>query len=152
MVGFSDADFETLDALQKDTLKSFTYSLEPKQEGMKLYQVADYWQTDTVLKGSVLFNKPFKGSCDSFAAVCLRKAELAGFTGRLVVCLDELKEGHCIAEIVSKDGTQAYYFDNRRTGIAAQQGLIGYYFLGASPWNPQPGDTRPWVLIDKQAA
>ncbi len=145
--GFTTRDVDTLTAIKHDVQKSMTYITDQDK-----WRMVDYWESDQVLLPTVLNNKRIATDCEEMAMVSMRKAIDAGYKARLIICLDEIKEGHCICEVVSADGTQAYYFDNRRLGISTQQGLTGYFFYSGSPWNPQPGDQRPWVLINKQAS
>lgn len=145
--GFSPEAKKALQGIQADVQRMFTYEADKAQWG-----IIDYWEDDQWLLPAVMHNKPFKADCEAYAMVCMRKAIAAGYKARLIVCLTELKEGHAICEVASEDGTQAYYFDNRRHVLAMRQSLIGYYFYSASPWRPTPGDTRPWNLIEQQAA
>lgn len=145
--GFSEQAHETLRHIQITTLEQFTYETDKAQWGLN-----EYWEDDQWLLPAVIHNAPLKADCEAFAMVCMRKAMAAGFKARLIVCLTETKEGHAICEVSSNDNAEAYYFDNRRRGLAARQALVGYYFYSASPWNPVPKDSRPWNLIEQQAA
>lgn len=145
--GFTDAMHQTLKEIQRQTLAVFTYESDRAQWGLD-----EFWEDDQWLLPAVMYDKPLKADCEAFAMVCMRKVIAAGFKARVILCLTETKEGHAICEVTSEDGTQAYYFDNRRHVLATRQSLIGYYFYSASPWNPTPGDTRPWNLIEQQAA
>lgn len=142
VMGFTDKQYAQLEAMHAEVFRNFTYVDDQTSHGM-----ADYWEDDQVLKPAVTKNSPIKGDCEEFAMICMRKAMAAGYQARLVVCLDELNEGHCICEVVSADVTQAYYFDNRRQHLATRQSLIGYTFYSVSPFNPQPGEKRPWELV-----
>lgn len=143
--GFTSEDLDKLKRIQSDTLRQFTYASD-----METHGVAEYWPSFKDIGSAALHNAPFKEDCDGFAIVCMDKAALAGFPVRLVVCLDELGEGHCICEVSSRDKTQAYYFDNRRHAPVTAGGEVGYKFLAVSPYNPQPGEQRPWELVDQQ--
>lgn len=140
--GFTSKQRDELSAIHDEVFNNFTYVDDQTSHG-----VADYWEDDKVLLPAVTKNAPIKGDCEEFAMVCMRKAIAAGYQSRLVVCLDETNNGHCIAEVISSDATQAYYFDNRRKTLATRQSLIGYTFYSVSPFNPQPGENRPWELV-----
>lgn len=146
MAGFTQKDIDMLETLKAQVEHEFTYETDQDKFGLD-----DYWEDDKVLKPSVVGNSPISADCEEYAMISMRKAVAAGFKARLVIGLDETKAGHCICEVASSDGTQSYFFDNRRKVIATQHNLLGYYFYSCSPWNPTPGDTRPWNLIGQNA-
>lgn len=144
--GFSTKEVEALQHIKDECARIFTYQTDEAK-----WKLADYWADDKMLLGAIEKNAPIDGDCEEYAMLTMRKAIEAGFKARLVVCLTELKGGHCICEVVCQDGTEAYYFDNRRRGLSTRAGLTGYFFYSASPWCPQPGDTRCWTLINLPA-
>jgi predicted transglutaminase-like cysteine proteinase len=141
-VGFTPKQVDTLESIHTRVLQNYTYASDQETHG-----VLEYWEADAVLQPAVTKRVPIKGDCEEFAMICMRAAIAAGFQSRLVICLDETNHGHCISEVASLDGKQAYYFDNRRKVLATYQSLIGYTFYSVSPWNPTPGETRPWELV-----
>lgn len=142
MSGFSSTEESRLKAIFKEVMDQFTYQTDLEQ-----WHVEEYWEDDAILRHAIKGHAKFKSDCEGFAMVCLHKVNDADFNARLVLCTDEFKEGHCICEVSSKDGQEAYYFDNRRVGPATRQSLIDYVFYAVSPWNPQPGETRPWEAV-----
>lgn len=147
MAGFTKEEVANLVRIHRDLLRLFTYRTDLETHGL-----ADYWEDDQVLLPTVLHNVPFTGDCEEFAMVSLHRAMDLGFDARLVIGWTETHEGHCLCEVVSRDMTQAYYLDNRKLGLVTRSGLPGYTFYSASPYNPQKGDTRPWVLLDASKA
>jgi hypothetical protein len=147
MLGFTPEQVTQLQDIQKETLGQFQYNLETTIDGKN---VLDYWPTSHDVLDAVAKDAKFQGICSTFAVVCMDKAKAAGYNVRLVVCYDELKEGHCICEVACTDESEAYYFDNRRQFLATLTDEKGYQFLGVSPWNPVPSDPRPWNIVEGQ--
>lgn len=143
MLGFAPDQLQQLQHIQVETLRHFVYTSDQVTHGL-----VEYWPTFNDVKSAILDNATFREDCDGFAIVCMNRAMQAGFKARLVVCQVETGEGHCICEVTSYDETQAYYFDNRRKTLVAAKDEINYKFVAVGPWNPQPGDQRPWHLVD----
>lgn len=144
LTGFTPQEVEALKGVQSQTKRQFTYDTSTLLDGKS---VLDYWPTQLDEFKAIHENAQFRGVCSTFAVVCMDKAIQLGFQARLVACYTETGEGHLICEVASKDWSEAYYFDNRRPDIVTLSQEVGYKFLGAGPWDPQPGDTRPWQLI-----
>lgn len=138
--GFTDEQRSALQAVARHLLANFKYEKDSDRFGLE-----DYWedQSDRPLP----LRGPLVGDCEQFAMMAQREANRLGLPARLIACWTETKDGHCITEVSSKDGKEAYYFDNRKRGLVTRTGLLGYRFYSASPWNPKPGETRPWVLL-----
>jgi predicted transglutaminase-like cysteine proteinase len=134
---------EQITQIWDDVNRVFKY--QPDEAKVKI--LADTWEPDSALQPSELGNVKFTGICESFARVCLARCTAVDIKARLVVCYDETGEGHCITEVSDGSGTVAYYLDNRQEQVVVRAKLVGYKFLGVSPWNPVPGDTRPWFLV-----
>lgn len=145
MAGFTPAQFNKLSSLFLTAFGQFTYETDRSK-----YGVEEYWEQITRTSPEVRTRMPLKGDCEAFAMLCMQKLINAGFNARLVVCRTERGEGHCICEVVSSDSQEAVYFDNRRTRVSQRRDLTGYTFLAVSPYNPVPGETRPWHAIIAQ--
>lgn len=142
-MGFPISHYDYIKHWHKQLLSRFNYVSDQSQ-----FQVPEYWINDADLKAMV-DGKRFKGDCEEFARACMLKYREIGLKARLVVCTVETGEGHCVCEVVSADGKEAYIADNRFTSIMTSDRMKGYTFLGASPWNPEPGDKRNWTAIKK---
>lgn len=147
MSGFDRGDYGRLADLHRDILEKFTYMSDQEKFGM-----VEHWQDEVTLKniGRTGVTK-FTGDCEEFARVSVDKARAAGYNARLVVCYVETGEGHALCEVASKDFAEAYFFDNRQHKIVVAEELIAkrYKFVAVSPWNPVPGDDRPWMRTAK---
>ncbi len=142
-MGFPISHYDYIRYWHKNLLQNFQYISDQKQ-----FQMPEYWSGDEDLR-KALEGKIFKGDCEEFARACMLKFMELGLKTRLIVCTVETGEGHCVCEVVSADGKEAYIADNRQTTILAHDKFRGYNFIGGSPWNPQPGDTRKWTLVSK---
>lgn len=132
-------DFKTLRNIHARNMKRFQYVTDKSKWGL-----LEYWEPDQVL---FPIGAKFTGDCEEFARVCMHDSMEAGFTARLIVCLTELGEGHCICEVMDSQAQSSVFLDNRQTRPASKNDLAKYMFYSASPWNPKPGDARPWKLI-----
>lgn len=136
---FTAEQVNTLEIIHRRARQGFTYAADSVK-----WQVTDYWEADNALGPLV---KPLSADCEDFARKCLLAAMGQGIAARLVVCTDETGQGHCITEVADAAREVAYYFDNRRARLVTRDGLVGYTFLAVSPWNPRPGETRPWLRV-----
>lgn len=142
MPGFAKDALVRLEKIKAELTRQHNYITDGKKWHMR-----DYWESDNVLAPMVNGNRQLNTDCEEYAIVAMRKVNIDGFHARLVTCLDETGEGHCICEVSSDDGTEAYYFDNRKSRVVTIDGLKGYQFYSVSPWNPTPRETRPWQLV-----
>ena len=142
---FTEAEFHQLRRLKDEMERLHTYVSDRKK-----WSVNEYWENDPVILASALHNVPLRSDCEDYAMTAMHKAMALGFNARLAVCYVETGEGHCICEVASRDGTQAYYLDNRFPALRTLGQLHGYRFLSVSPWNPQPGDKRPWLQVGRR--
>lgn len=144
---FTQVQLDQLEKLFHDTLHQFVYQPDPTT----VEALSNSWEKDAAILPAALSNVQFTGICESFSRVCMLKVEkLPAYQARLVVCYNELNEGHCVCEVVVADLSESVIMDNRSADLMNHSQLkrIGYRFLGCSPWNPQLGDTRDWQLID----
>lgn len=146
MPGFPKDALTRLEKIKAVLTRQHNYITDGKK-----WRMMDYWENDDVLAPMVDGVKTLNSDCEEYAIVAMRKANLDGFHARLVACFDETGEGHCICEVSSDDGTEAYYFDNRKKRVVTINGLKGYQFYSVSPWDPQPNETRPWQLVTQTA-
>jgi predicted transglutaminase-like cysteine proteinase len=146
MSGFPKGALVKLEKIKAELTRQHNYITDGKK-----FKMVDYWESDAVLAPMVDGQRDLNTDCEEYAIVAMRKAHIDGFHARLVVCLDETGEGHCICEVSSDDGTEAYYFDNRKQRVVTQAGLKGYQFYSVSPWDPQPRETRPWQRVVNSA-
>ncbi len=146
MAGFERGQFSELSNLHRDLREKFNYITDQEKHGL-----LEKWEDSSTLKniGRTGITK-FTGDCEEFALVSMDKARAKGLNVRLVVCRVETGEGHAICEVASTDYTEAYYFDNRQHKVCMLSELKGYTFVAVSPWNPQPGDERPWYKVEKK--
>lgn len=143
MAGFDRGEYGVLSDLHRQILEKFNYMTDQDKHGM-----IERWEDSSTLKniGRAGVSK-FTGDCEEFSLVSMDKARALGFNVRMVVCRVETGEGHAICEVASKDYVQAYYFDNRQLKLVVASELKQYRFVAVSPWNPEPGDDRPWLKV-----
>lgn len=138
---------------QLDQLKRIhhqvTYRFEYKND-IELWGKIEHWDDDFTIMNAVTNGLRWKGDCEETAKAFLLLALPLGLNGRLVVGYDETGQGHCWTEIASEDLEEAIYLDNRRSTAVARNRLYGYLPVAASPWNPVPGDTRPWIALRQE--
>lgn len=142
-MGFHKDEVKKLREIHKAVMTGFIYTTDQEK-----HKLAEYWEDTTQLAPMIDGSREFRGDCEEFAMVALQKARAKGFDARLVTCWDETGEGHCLTEITTHDGEEAYYIDNRKDHLATLDDLAGYRFYAVSPWNPMPGDQRQWYLVD----
>lgn len=134
----SKRELGMLKRIQRDLAQCFRYATDQEQHGR-----IDFWQgLDAVQAG--LKRQDLRADCEEYAMAAVYLARTQGFDARLVVCRDETGAGHCLTEVVATGCEEAYYLDNRVDGLAVRDDLSGYRFVAVGPWNPVPGDTRPW--------
>lgn len=144
---FTKQQVDQLKNMHKQLFSQFTYITDQEKR-----RTLDYWEGAGVHRPTGPANAPFTGDCEEFAMVAIQRANAEGFSARLVICLTEMNEGHCIAEISTDDGDESYFIDNRFRKLCMQQELKGYRFHSVSPWNPRPGDQRLWYRVDEPTA
>lgn len=142
MSGFTPAQRNDLTSLFNIAYGQFHYQTDKAQFG-----VEEYWELITANSPQVRGRVKLTGDCEAFAMLCMQKLMARNFAARLVVCRTERGDGHCICEVVSDDSQEAAYFDNRRTHVSSRKDLKGYTFVAVSPYNPTPGDRRPWKMV-----
>lgn len=141
-MGFAEKEKDLLGQMARRLHANFKYEYDKDRFGL-----TEYWEDQSSIPMPV--RAPFQGDCEQFAMVAVYEANRLGIAGRLVICLTETGEGHCIAELCSSDGKEAYYMDNRKRGLLVRSQLAGYKFYSASPWNPKRGETRPWHVLKR---
>lgn len=135
---FSPTQMDVLHAIDADVRRRFTYESDSQK-----WHLVDYWEPDvTLTKGLDL-----RADCEDYARKAMLLVMAAGMKARLVVCLDGNHDGHCICEVTDAKEEQAYYFDCGKKYLATRDQLVNYQFIAVSPWNPQPGETRPWEQV-----
>ena len=142
MEGFTRLEVTKLRQLEKTLRSKHTYKTDQEKHGLK-----EYWEADAVLNQIAESQSRFSSDCEEYAMVAMRMLRGYDFNTRLVACLDETGAGHLICEVISEDGMQAFYIDNRKTELATRRTLKGYKFHSVSPMNPTPGDKRPWRRV-----
>jgi hypothetical protein len=140
---FTDTQQKAVALIWANLAKQFIYS----SSTTVVDDLSHDWEPDSKLQPAELSSVKFVGICESYARVGLARCTAQGIKARLVVCYDELGEGHCICEVSDDQEQEAWYLDNRQDHLAVRDDLVKYKFLGVSPWNPKPGDTRPWMLV-----
>ncbi|MDH2154042.1 transglutaminase-like cysteine peptidase [Stenotrophomonas sp. GD03657] len=134
-------DYDFIRYHYRKLLENFKYKTDQQKHG-----VLEFWENDEVLQ-SALKGLTLVGDCEEFARTCMMKArERIELKARLIVCLTELGEGHCICEVSSLDEKESYILDNRQQQLMTYDKLK-YTFVAASPWNPEPGDKRSWIRL-----
>lgn len=136
--------FRPTDHAELEKVKSSLRYQDKYLAGLHRWLISEYWENDLLLCTLRDSQIHFSLESEEYSMQVLRRLDALGFKARLLICIDEGGEGHCICEVSSNDGFEAYYFDNRRTKIVTLFGLGEYKFIAMSPWNPEVGDTRPW--------
>lgn len=142
MIGFTAQEKTLLANLQKTLFKSFQYITDTSK-----HKLREFWEDVQPPKGVLGKQFKFTGDCEEFAMHSLTKVRELGIDARLVACLTEQGEGHCICEVLSKDHKEAMFFDNRYQKTMTRPELKGYTFVVVGPINPVRGDTRKWFLV-----
>lgn len=138
-MALSVQDYTALRRIHSKAISAFKYVSDKTKWGL-----VEYWEPEDVL---FPVGARFTGDCEEFARVCMQESIKAGYKARLVACLTEGGEGHCICEVADEEETGSFFLDNRKTNIVTKLGLTGYKFYSVSPWNPQFSETRPWRLV-----
>lgn len=144
MSGFERGDYGQLSDLHRMIREKFHYITDQEK-----WKVIEWWEDSSTLRSNInrVGIQKFTGDCEEFSLISLEKAREHGFNARLVVCIVETGEGHAICEVASPDRTEAYYFDNRQIKVATAKDLEKYRFVAVGPWNPEKGETRPWMKV-----
>ena len=140
-MGFPISQYDYIKHWHEQLFSRFEYVSDQTQ-----FQIPEFWIDEAQLQQQ-LVTRTIRGDCEEFARACMAKYRQIGLKTRLVLCTTETGEGHCVCEVASADGTEAYIADNRRKSITTSDKLQGYTFIAVSPWNPEPGETRPWALV-----
>lgn len=136
-------DYDFIRYHHRKFLENFQYKSDMSQHG-----VLEFWADDEALQ-SAIKGLTFSGDCEEFARTCMLKArERTQLKARLVVCITEKGEGHCVCEVSSLDEKEAYILDNRFQQLMRYD-KTGYKLIAVSPWNPEPGDKRRWAMVPK---
>lgn len=77
-------------------------------------------------------SQSFSGDCEDFALALRKLIHDQGHSSRLVICLTEEKELHCVLSVHTDKGT--YVLDNRYNGITTKSDLtdLGYSWIKMS--------------------
>lgn len=116
---------DLLDKIHSTVFSNFKYKTDLEQFGVEekwLMPDALYDGTTTVV-----------GDCEDFALACRKLCRDNGIdNSRLVVCLTEDGEGHCVLEV------NGWILDNRRRRVVTRDrlGSEGYKWLAVSGYNP----------------
>lgn len=140
-MGFPITDYDFIRQAHRKLLGQFEYKTDREQ-----HQVLEYWAGDEMLAAAVKGLK-FVGDCEEFARACMLKMRERGIKARLVYCLVETGEGHCICEVASADNKEAYLLDNRHDTLKTSTQLSNYKYLRVSQWNPMPGSKALWMHV-----
>lgn len=141
-MGFTNEDYNNLVKIQRTLFDRFEYRTDEEK-----WKRTEYWEDEQSIQDQFPGIRRFTGDCEEYARTAMRAAQSAGLTARLVVCWTEEGEGHCICEVTDPRRRASYFLDNRQRQVARLQDLKGYRFHSAGPWNPEPGDVRPWVRL-----
>lgn len=142
MEGFTRFEVTKLRQIEKLMRGRHTYKTDEVKHGLR-----EYWEKDSILNQIAESRSRFNSDCEEYAMVVMRVVRGYGFNARLVACLDETGAGHLICEVLSTDGKQSYFIDNRKLELATRRSLKGYKFHSVSPVNPIPGEKRPWFRV-----
>lgn len=139
-------DYDFIRQLHRRLFDRFKYVTDKVKHGME-----EFWEGDEAVQ-KFLTGSNFYGDCEEYARTAMMAVrERPSLKVRLIACLTEKGEGHCICEVSNLNGTDAFFFDNRQHTLVQQHQLRGYVFVCASPWNPVPGEERPWVMLEQKA-
>jgi predicted transglutaminase-like cysteine proteinase len=124
---------QKLRKIHKSVLHNFTYKTDREQYGEEEKWVLPEDATDQTGK--------LVGDCEDFALACRAKCRKVGIdNSRLVVCLTEDNQGHCVLEV------EGWILDNRQTDVVPRDKLQqrGYKWIAISGYNP--GDE--WYRVE----
>ncbi len=118
--------------IHRNLFKNFSYITD-----LENYGVEEKW---VMPKDSFTDSQKFSGDCEDFALACRKLIREAGIKSRLVYCIVEDGEGHCVLEV------NGYILDNRQASIISNRKLVkkGYKFLAISGY--ESGD--PWYKLN----
>ena len=108
---------------------------------LELFGVTEKWvMPDSSFTGTT----PIVGDCEDFALACRKLCRDIGIQTRLVVCLTEDNEGHCVLEALN-----GYILDNRQRDVVTQDWLAdkGYTWVAISGY--ESGDD--WHKIENKS-
>jgi predicted transglutaminase-like cysteine proteinase len=117
-----------LDRIHSRVLAGFTY-----QSDEVTYSVKEKWVTPEDADNVI-------GDCQDFALACRKLCREAALQTRLIICMTETGEGHCVLEC------EGYIFDNRRLRVAPCDDF-NYKWVSISGHEPDD----PWYEIDDLA-
>jgi predicted transglutaminase-like cysteine proteinase len=122
-----------LDQIHSEVFRKFKYEFDKDQYGM----VEKWIMPDEGFDGS----QRIVGDCEDFALACRKLCRDRGITtSRLVVCMTETNEGHCVLEV------NGWILDNRRRHVVTRDELEqeGYKWVAISGY--ESGDN--WHKIE----
>ena len=124
-------DKPTADDIHASAVFVFRYRADGQRQSS-----ADVWTTPEQIERQIKHLGYFVGDCEDFATWCVHLARRRGLPARLVVCLTEALEPHCVADV------GGWVLCNRQPAAVAPQALP-YTWIKASGYHP--GD--PWTRI-----
>lgn len=140
-MSFTIREYEYVKETHRELFSQFVYRTDKESHGL-----VEFWKRDEDL-ASAIEGKRFYGDCEEFARACMLRLMERGYKARLVYCLTELGDGHCVCEVASQNNREAYILDNRYPQLMTHAKLKGYKFISASQWRPIPGGKANWVAL-----
>lgn len=116
---------DQLETIHKDVFGKFKYEFDKDQYGM----VEKWVMPEEGFDGS----QRIVGDCEDFALACRKLCRDRGIEKtRLVVCMTETNEGHCVLEV------NGWILDNRYRRVMSRDELDreGYRWIAISGYNP----------------
>jgi len=117
---------EVLRSIHRTVLNNFEYKTDLEQ-----YQTLEKWVAPPEFYNGTT---SIVGDCEDFALACRMLCREQGIeNSRLVVCLTETGEGHCVLEV------EGWILDNRMLRVKSRDRLSGqgYKWIAISGYNPK---------------